>query len=243
MAEAVEIRVDGQTIRGRLYKPDGEAKPLAVLLLHGWTGRANDDAAAVLVAHGYSVLTVHLRGHGDSDGDINTVTRQNGLDDAVAAYDFLAAHVPTGAGIAVVGNSYGCYMAALLSHERKVAALSLRVPAAYQDGGFDRPKMGQGNGSGVVMEWRRTPHDWHGNRGFEAVHAFTGPIQILEAENDDVIPHQTVENYKVAAANPAQIEYHLMAGWPHSMGMDPERNRQFQELLLSWLDGVVAVKR
>jgi len=238
--EAVEMQVDGQTMRGRLYTPQGDAKPLAVLLLHGWTGRANYDAAAMLTQHGYHVLALHIRGHGDSDGDINKVTFRNGLDDVTAAYDFLAAHIPAGMGIAVVGNSYGGYMAALLSRERPVVALSLRVPAAYTDDGFDAPKKGQGSNDPAVMEWRHTPHDWQGNRGFEAMHAFAGPVQIIEAESDADVPHQTLENFKAAVADPARLEYHFMKGWPHSLGSDPERNRVFQELLLNWLDKVAA---
>lgn len=240
--EAVAIPVDRQVIRGNLYKPGSEARPVAVLFLHGWAGHPNDNAAKVLVEHGFYALTIGVRGHAKSDGDINRVSRQDSLQDVAVAYDFLAAQAPKGMPIVVVGSSYGSYMALLLSTIRPVAALSLRVPAAYPDKRFTEPQMGQGNEDPEVMRWRRTPQSYEGNRGFEAMHAFDGPVQIIEAEDDEQIPHQTVENYKAAIADSAQLDFHFMAGWPHSMGDDPERNRQFQELLLDWL-GTIDTKQ
>lgn len=233
-----EIDVDGQKIRGNLYEPAEKTHDLTVLFLHGWTGEPNDRSAETLTENGFYSMTISMRGHGNSDGDINQVSRADSLKDALAAYDFLASKLPNGVVIAAVGNSYGSYIAALLSRERDVAALSLRVPAPYVDEGFELSQMGHGAEDKVVMNWRQSAHEYTGNKAFEAVHNFEGPVQIIEAEKDDTIPRQSVQNYKNAISNTERLDYHLMPDWPHSLGNDPERNKQFQGVLLSWLESI-----
>ncbi|KAK0357872.1 hypothetical protein LTR94_037682, partial [Friedmanniomyces endolithicus] len=75
------------------------------------------------------------------DADRNEVTRQNSLDDVVAAYDYLAAHPLIDAqAIGVIGTSYGGYLSALLTAERPIRWMALRVPALYPDEHWDTPK-------------------------------------------------------------------------------------------------------
>lgn len=236
--EPVELIVDGQKVRGRFYVPDSEPKKLAVLFLHGWTGKPNDRAAEFLARHGYYALTISYRGHNDSDGDINKITRQDSLNDALAAYDFLRQHTSETTKIVLVGNSYSGHIASLVSGERAVAGMSLRVPAAYIDAGFDRPRFDQGAENPVVMQWRQQPHSYTENTGLQKIHDFAGPIQIMEAEHDDIVPHQTVQNYLDAVRDKSKLEYALLKGWPHSMGDDADRNTEFQQLLLQWLQKI-----
>ena len=59
----IELTVDSQQLRGNLYVPDSHRKNIGVLFLHGWTGKPNEAAAEELVVHGYTVLTISLRGH------------------------------------------------------------------------------------------------------------------------------------------------------------------------------------
>ena len=232
---SVEIPVGNQTIRGNVYTPTHELGRLAALFLHGWTGRPNENAASVLAENGFQAMTFSMRGHNTSDGSIDRVSRQDSLADALAAYDYFRAQIPEGTGVVLVGNSYGGYMSEVLSSKRPVAGLSLRVPAAYLNEGFDEPQIGQGNNNVATMSWRNTPVGFEGNLAFEALHVFRGPVQLIEAENDDAIPHQAVQNQVAAIADASQLEYHFMQGWPHSLGDDVERNGQFQGLLLGWL--------
>jgi len=230
----VEIKVDDAVIRGNLYIPVAPAKKLAVLFLHGWTGKPNESAAKLLAENGFHALTISMRGHNNSDGDIKRVTRQNSLDDAVVAYDFLQSKLPPQTAIGVVGNSYGSYITAVLSVERPIACMSLRVPAAYLDDGFDQPQSGQGNENPAVMAWRQKSQSFEGNRGFRAVHNFKGGVQIIEAEHDDAIPHQTTQNYMDAVADPGRLDYHFMKGWSHSIGDNQKMSQEFQNILLAW---------
>lgn len=231
----IELKVDGQKVHGRFYLPAGSPNKPAVLFLHGWTGRPNDNAAQVLVAQGYPCFTLIFRGHLGSDGDIKLVTAQNGLDDATAAYDFIKQQLGDDVQIAAVGNSYGAYIAALLSGERGLAALSLRVPAAYPDDTLAQAKWGKGHDDKEIAGWRLQPVSFAESQALRLVHDFKGPVQIIEGEKDEIIPHQTVQNYIEAVAEPAHLEYHLMKGWPHSLGDHVARNEEFQKILLEWV--------
>jgi pimeloyl-ACP methyl ester carboxylesterase len=129
--EPVEIGVGEQRVAGTLIGPAGVGAP-GVLFVHGWggsqaqyLGRAREAAAL-----GCACLTIDLRGHARSDGRRETVTREDGLQDLLAAHDFLAARPGVAAdSLGVVGSSYGGYLAAVLTALRQVRWLGLRAPA------------------------------------------------------------------------------------------------------------------
>jgi esterase/lipase len=189
----------------------------------------------MLAEKGFSAMTLSLSGHGNSDGKIEDQTRQKSLQETLAAYDLFKSKLPADTKIGVVGNSYGGYMAAILSTQREVACLSIRVPANYPDEGFEQPQAGRGHDDPAVAKWRLQKLNFNNTRSLNAIHQFKGPIQILEAEKDELIPHQCVQNYVDAVKDKSKLDYQLLKDWPHSMGPDPERNRQYQEILLSWL--------
>jgi esterase/lipase len=234
--EPVEIIIDGLTLRGKLFIPEENKKNLAVLFLHGWTGMPNNDAAKALVQNGYTVMTFSFSGHNDSDGKLEDQTRAKSLKEVLAAYDYLKSKIPAAMPIGVAGTSYGSYMAALLSAERDVACLQLRVPANYWDEQFSEPQVKQGGDNPEVMKWREKILDAQATKSLRAINNFHGPIQILEAELDDLVPHQTILNYIDAVQDKSKLEHHFMPGWPHSLGDDTERNKQYQDILLNWLN-------
>lgn len=234
----VEFEVDGLKLRGRLYKPDGKAKRLALLFLHGFTGKPNDNAAKVMANNGFYSMTFSLSGHNDSEGKIKEQTRQKSLKETVAAYDLFRHQLPDGVGITAVGNSYGGYMCLLLAAERPLACLSLRVASNYTDERFNEKQLGQGSENPEVFKWRHQALDFNATRALRALNEFDGPIQIIEAKLDDAVPHQSTQNYINAVKSKDQLDYHFMKDWPHSMGDDPKRNKQFQEILLNWAEKV-----
>jgi esterase/lipase len=236
-AKDVELFVNDQKLSAKLFKPDGTPKKLALLFLHGWTGQPNEIAAAFMAEQGYYCLTIRMRGHPGSEGDIKAITAADSMADAVTAYAYLRSQVPQGTGIAAVGNSYGGFIAAVLSDRLELAALSLRVPANYPDEHFHLSKWGRGHDDPLVDAWRYAPHAPADNHALGAIHDFTGPIQIIEGGQDKVIPHQTVQNY-VDAASPAQLEYVIMKDWPHSIGDNAQIQQEFHELLIKWVNSV-----
>src|SRR5215207_1841938 len=132
--EEIEIAVDGRHIACTLVSP----APLVpgVLFVHGWGGSQEKYLARAreIAALGCVCLTFNLRGHAETEPQHETVTREDNLRDLMAAYDVLVRHpLVDKNSIAVVGSSYGAYLAAILTERRPVRWLALRVPALYRD--------------------------------------------------------------------------------------------------------------
>src|SRR5215203_3697625 len=139
--EEIDIAVDGQHIAGTLVSP-ATLIP-GVLFVHGWGGTQETYLARArqIAALGCVCLTFKLRGHAETEPQHETVTREDNLRDLIAAYDVLASQrMVDKASIAVVGSSYGAYLAAILTALRPVRWLALRVPALYKNDDWSLPK-------------------------------------------------------------------------------------------------------
>ena len=140
--EPVYIRVEkNEHILGTLLSP-GTLIP-GVLFVHGWGGDQHQylDRARELAALGSVCLTFDLRGHAQTQALYEKVSREESLRDVLAAYDFLASQSSVDSdSIAVVGASYGGYLAALLTAMRPVKWLALCAPALYKDSEWAVPK-------------------------------------------------------------------------------------------------------
>lgn len=241
-----EIRIDvgGQRIGGRLLLPAAtHARAAAVLFVHGWGGSQRHDIgkAKRLAQLGYAGLTFNLRGHARTRRQRDTVTRADNLRDLLAAYDFLVAQpVVDPERIAVVGSSYGAYLAVLLTADRKVRALALHAPALYKDPDFDRPKTAL-NLDGDLPAYRRRPLTPDDNLAFRNAARFTGDVLLVESEHDTVIPHQVVANYRAAFAAAASVTHHLLRDADHGLSRESWR-RMYGATIAEWLPGVMAAQ-
>ena len=105
----------------------------SVLLLHGNNGNRGHtlNRAKLLVSHGYAVLMVTLRAHGDSSGeyhDIGWGARQ----DVWAAVDFLETRRP-GRPVIVSGNSLGSAAAVFAAKELGGRVRGYMLESPYRD--------------------------------------------------------------------------------------------------------------
>jgi pimeloyl-ACP methyl ester carboxylesterase len=139
--EVLDIAVGPRAIAGTLIVPD--ARMPGVLFLHGWGGNQAQYAARAreIAALGCACLTVDMRGHALTDPDRPSVTREDNLQDALAAFDRLVREIVVhDEEVAVVGSSYGGYLGTILTTMRPVKWLALRAPALYRDADWDAPK-------------------------------------------------------------------------------------------------------
>ena len=80
---------------GILHEPDGEARGVGVVFVHGWAGyrvgphRLFVEAARRLCGAGYHALRFDLRGRGDSTGAVAATDLDGMIEDARAARRFL----------------------------------------------------------------------------------------------------------------------------------------------------------
>ena len=229
-----QIRVGVSLIAATLVGPRTRKACPAVLFIHGWKGSAPRYVrqAETLAAQGIVCLVVSLRGHGQSQGDITEVSRQDHLEDVTAAYDFLISQgYVNKSRIGVFGGSYGAYLAMLLSSNTPVSFLVLRVPALYRDAGFNRPtvkaiKALRGYRQRVVLPQR--------NRALAALSGFRGDVLVVSSELDGDVPQRTVMNVLAACQNAHAVDSHVVRGADHNLSR-PEWGVEATAIFNAWI--------
>jgi len=239
--EEIHIAVDGQHISGTLVAP-ATLIP-GVLFVHGWRGNQKQYLARArqIAALGCVCLTFSLRGHAETEPQNETVTRDNSLHDIVAAYDVLA-QVPgvDKAAIAVVGSSYGGYLATILSTLRPVKWLALRAPALYKDDDWHVPK--QQLDRDELAAYRRGSVSPNENRALLACAEFEGDVLLVESEHDDVVPHPVISNYRAAFMKAHSLTYRVIEGADHGITEEPYQ-QAYTSILVNWTTEMVVSAR
>ncbi|HVL01641.1 MAG TPA: alpha/beta fold hydrolase [Dongiaceae bacterium] len=233
-----EIPVGTEKICCSLLRP-AVALP-AILFVHGWGGSQEQDLARAKEVSGLGCvcLTIDLRGH-DLDSDrAKTVSREDNLQDLIAAYDWLAArpNVEPNA-IAVVGISYGGYLAAILASLRPVRWLVLRAPALYKDEGWHLPKR-QLHADQDLQQYRLTRIAPEDNLALKACADFRGDALIVESELDTIIPHTVIENYVAALSQAGSLTSRVISNADHALS-EKNMRKAYNLHLKRWLTEMI----
>jgi esterase/lipase len=236
--QKISFFIDGQRLSGTLYIPKTiHHKNPAILFLHGW--RSSEESpkgrAIALSEAGYICMTFDMRGCGKSEGDFKKLTRQDYVNDVIAAYDFLSQQKGVDVeNISIVGASFGAYLSTLVTKKRNVKNLVLRVPANYPDSSLNDIQF-IFSGYEVVEELYAKFKEIASVETFatEALNEYDGHVLIIESENDDFIPHEMVEKYKNAVQDKSKLTYILMQNADHSM-KDEKFRQQYTQILLDW---------
>jgi uncharacterized protein len=236
-----EFLVDGNNLKGTLIFPEKlKYKNPAILFIHGWTSmkERSYQYAEGLAKLGYISLMFDMRGHGESEGNINTATIKEFLDDVLAAYDYLIKVKGVDReNIGAVSSSFGCYLATLLSTRRNVRRLVIRAPADYPNEEFNKPKMQtSGSDDPFLTAWREKPKNSSETFALKAVSGFDGEILIIESEKDDTIPHQTIQNYENAVKDKNKLTHVVLEDAPHSIKDGPFKDK-VEKILVDWFRG------
>jgi uncharacterized protein len=239
--ETVDIAVDGRHVGGVTVIPEaaGDAAP-AALFVHGWGGNREQylARARVAAALGCICLTFDLRGHEHTPPQHATVTREDNLRDVVAAYDVLAhTRGVDPSRIAMVGSSYGAYLAAIATLVRPARWLSLRAPAIYKDGGWLLPKR-ELHQDPDFAEFRRRTHGPPDNRALDACAQFRGDALIVESQDDSIVPHAVVTNYLAAFTSAHSLTYRLLEGADHGLSRESWK-QAYTDVLVAWLSEMI----
>jgi pimeloyl-ACP methyl ester carboxylesterase len=237
--DIISIPVDGESVQGTVVAP-AMLIP-GVLFVHGWGGSQQQYIARAheVAALGCICLTFDLRGHVETRSRYETVSREDNLQDVTAAYESLARHPgvdPTR--IAVVGSSYGGYLAAILCATKPVKWLVLRSPALYRDADWQLPKtqLAQRQGLGAYRLEVVRPGE---SRALQACAQFQGDVLIVESELDLIVPHQVIANYRGACSRARSVTNKVIAGSDHGLSTEAAQSA-YSELLLVWLKEMIA---
>lgn len=231
------IPVDDHHIAGTLVAPNTVVP--GVILVHGWDGCQQQyiERAHEIAALGCICLTFDLRGHAGDRARHDSVTREDNMEDMLAAYDLLVGHPAVdGATVAVAGSSYGAYLAALLSSRRPVRWLSLRAPALYKDDDWDRPKYSLNRQE--LNAYRASVVTADHNRALAASAAFKGDVLLVESEHDTFVPHTVIENYRNAFHQAHSMTYRVIKEADHALSQQAW-NDSYTKILVNWMGEMV----
>lgn len=241
VVQSVTFDSKGRSLEAVLFPPEEpKDKNPAVFFVHGWTSQKENyfRRAEALARLGYVALAFDLSGQGRSPGKVQDFSRQDHLNDALGAFDFLASRRDVDSnGIGICGVSYGAYLAAIATGLRPMRWLAMRVPALYPDAGFRVPT------AGLIDQKPDIFKSWRGqtlktNKALHAVSRYSGQILLVQSGQDEVIPPQTIEAY-VAAADPARLTHAVMPDADHAIYSERWEN-EFVGILSDWASAQLA---
>jgi dienelactone hydrolase len=236
--QTIDVVVGDSRISGTLITP-GTQIP-GVLFVHGWGGSQQQYLARAreVAALGCVCLTFDLRGHAATSAEYEKVSREHNLGDVVAAYDVLVGNPNVdSSAIAVVGSSYGGYLAAILTSMRSVKWLALRAPALYLDSGWELPKR-QLHREHDLVAYRQKLIPPAENRALRACMAFQGDVLVIESENDNIVPHAVITSYVEACTRAHSLTARVIQGADHGLS-DEGAQRSYTSLLVNWMTEMV----
>jgi pimeloyl-ACP methyl ester carboxylesterase len=228
-----EFVADGRRLRG-VFVASPQLMP-AVLLVHGWdSDQAHYEARADRIAAlGCACLAFDLRGHGSQSSQHHRVSRADNLRDVLAAYDLLVRQDGVDPrSIAMVGTSYGGYLAAIACSLRPVRWLALRVPALYPDDQWSLPK--ERLDRKAVAQYRQEVRAADANRALAACAVFTGDALVVQSELDDVVAPPAIASYVAAFQRARSLTYRCIAGADHALSGQDSQDA-YDALFTSWL--------
>lgn len=235
--EPIAITVAGHDLSGTFAVP--ETNMPGVLFIHGWSGSQQTDLhrAEEIAGLGCVCLTFDLRGHAGTEALRDEVTPAANMADVLAAYDRLAGHpLVDKSAIAVIGSSYGGYLAALLTARREVRWLSLRVPALYRDSSWDFIKARLDRDD--LNRYRSQYVTPDANNALSACADFKGDVLVVESEFDHLVPHTTISNYVSAFRCAKSLTYRVVKGADHALSEERDREA-YSSLLVRWIKEMV----
>jgi hypothetical protein len=233
-SKKIEFLSDGQRIVGTLFIPENikEKKPGAVFF-HGMTSSEKNyiPISEKLAGQGIVTLTLSTRGHGESEGDFNSLTVNDAVKDGLAAYDFMAQQDFIDAGrIGLCGASVGAAISAIVAAQRRVKSLIVRVPAAYStemmEMTYTQIMASEGKIFNDLKEIAKTP-------ALLAISKFDGALLVVSSGKDAIIPSAIPHHYFSDAIKAARKEEREMTDATHGLIKDEWRT-EFTSMVVSW---------
>jgi hypothetical protein len=231
MHSHVSIPVQSEFVTGDLFTP--EAKVSAnMLFCHGWTSKNSKyiKLAQQLSTFGIQTLAINIRGHGDSIYPLENYSRQDHLDDIVAAIDY-SNNRSTGKPFILLGKSYGGYLSAITTSLRKIDYLIISQPALYPDTDF--------NSSNAALI-KRNPDVFRSgnesvstNRALNAISRFDAPLLIDESEHDEEV-FDIPKLYITASENNPKRQAITIKDTDHPLSR-PEWLEDYYNQIIVWL--------
>lgn len=225
MQQAVELVVNGKTLRGMYHQPAGEGPFPTVLLFHGFGGNKLEPhriflkLSRALAAAGIAALRFDFSGSGESDGDFEEMTFSSEVREAEAILDYaLSLPATDRKRVGAIGLSLGGGVTVALASRRPEELQGLVLWAAaetgvvvqafrqrMEEGGYYQDERGCFDMGGLWVNgsFLEDMEKWDlpASAG-----RFPGPVLIIHGSADGLVPVETAYKYQRAfAENPELV--------------------------------------
>ncbi|HTX86793.1 MAG TPA: alpha/beta fold hydrolase [Candidatus Nanoarchaeia archaeon] len=230
----IKIYSNHQKIDGTLFLPEKISKKIGgVIFFHGMTSGEKGYLAIAekLSEAGIAALTVNFRGHGTSAGNFASLTIGDAFSDGIKAYDFFVRQkIIDKQKIGICGSSLGSAIAAMVSSQKNVCSLVLRVPATYTD------EMMQLTYEEIMADEKNIFQKISNpgkTQSIQSLKEFTGSLLIITSEHDYVIPAIIPKSYITGAKRAIKKELYKIKGATHNLSRNAWR-KEFINKTISW---------
>ena len=233
--QKVKFKSNGDFIRGTiLYPQKMKLSNPSIIFFHGWASNEKRyiERAKYLVKLGYICFAFNLRGHGTSDGDIKRLSREDHLNDIIAAYKYLIKQdYVDKAKISLVGKSYGGYLSIIASSKINFNKLILIAPALYPDEDFDKPTYELIKKNPNIFRQYKT--DYRNNIALRSFRNFEKEKMLIVCEKDEEVPRSITDCYKNSVNNYSNFTYKVIKDTDHTFSKE-EWNINFIKILIQF---------
>jgi pimeloyl-ACP methyl ester carboxylesterase len=181
---------------------------------------------------GMSVMVLDLTGRGESPFKLDDTTPKQHLDEAVAAYDWLAKQYP-GSRLHALGHSYGSFIMANLIRERAIEKLVLRAPAIYLPEDFDKQQKDIDRHV-ATSAYRRDAEAMRRHPMFSGLPTATRTLVVVHGL-DVVVPHETTDVYAEMLAADVKVYPEIAHSLDGIVGSNPELLEFYKRDIAEWL--------
>lgn len=230
----MKIPVGDEELDATLMVPSVEKEKYPAVIFYHGSGSDKEGylkRGSLLVEKGYTCLAFSFRGCGKSDGKLSEQTLNMALEDALAAFDFVANDIKIDKNrVGVCGRSFGGYLAAIISGKRKIKSLVLSVPAIYREEDRDTEYKQLNK---LEKQYFRKNGEFSGTEAMQAIERYEGDLLVIEHEEDTVIPQNVVKSYFDSAKSAKSKEYEVIKGALHHI-KDQKLDDEFIQIITDW---------
>ena len=217
------------------YMPPRPGNGQVILLFHGYAGNRQIllPEAGMLSNHGFGVLMIDFRGHGES-GDALVTIGENEQNDVRAALDW-AASQPGVRGLSGLGFSMGgAALAMAASRDTRLSSVVIEAafPTLDAELWFRARVFGWLSQLPAVWVTRGAGVDPGHVRPLDALCAISPrPVLLIYGEHDGDVPPGTPQAMRAAACSPAELWLVPGAGHQNYAEIDPA---EYEQRLVDW---------
>lgn len=217
------------------YRKDNKRKGL--LVLPGWNDdgeRQFEDLKQKLTPAGWVLHRSNIPDASWSAAKRATVSRDHALNQAIEDYMSLGGvRGVSRSRLALLGFSFGAYIATFLASSKPASQLVLRSPAIYPDEGWNVAK--ENLDKGELRAYRSRVRAHRENQSLRCCADFTGDVLLIDSSEDEIIPPQVIASYERSFSKARSMTRYTIADADHELS-EPAWRREYHNVVIEWLN-------